>query len=100
MHNSNNKSVQQMITVQTIQDKLRQKPGVSASIQFYDMADRYFLTIGAYHQELSDSDAKRLLSELQKDKQSILTTKNNHPALLITKKNTERISVFFFCALY
>lgn len=60
MHNSNNKSVQQMITVQTIQDKLRQKPGVSASIQFYDMADRYFLTIGAYHQELSDNDAKRL----------------------------------------
>ena len=55
MHNSNNKSVQQMITVQTIQDKLRQKPGVSASIQFYDMADRYFLTIGAYHQELSDN---------------------------------------------
>lgn len=86
MYNSNNKSVQQMITVQTIQDKLRQKPGVSASIQFYDMADRYFLTIGAYHQELSDNDAKRLLSELQTDRQSILTTKNNHPALLITNK--------------
>ena len=50
------------------------------------MADRYFLTIGAYHQELSDNDAKRLLSELQTDKQSILTTKNNHPALLITNK--------------
>lgn len=48
-----------------------------ATLKFYDMADRYILRIGDWHQDLSDTAANSLLDELVAVETVTIITENN-----------------------
>lgn len=56
-----------------------------ATIKFYDMADRYILTMGDQHIDLSDSDAENLMTDLNVEDFVAITILNQHMSAKITK---------------
>ncbi len=57
-----------------------------ATLKFYDMADRYILTFGEQHFDLSDQIAQKLISELTTDEHATIATEHNHVAVTIQTK--------------
>ncbi|MGY3742511.1 phosphate acetyltransferase [Leuconostoc inhae] len=56
-----------------------------ASLKFYDMADRYILTIGDHHFDLSDLTAEALLVDLKDHDFVTITDHKQHKSAQITK---------------
>ncbi|MBR2277135.1 phosphate acetyltransferase [Leuconostoc gasicomitatum] len=56
-----------------------------ASLKFYDMADRYILTIGDHHFDLSDHTAENLIADLADHACATITNHNRHKSVKITK---------------
>lgn len=57
----------------------------TATLQFYDMADRYILTINDWHLNLNQSVAEDLITQLKSEKFAVITSKNGHPAIKLTQ---------------
>jgi len=56
-----------------------------ASLKFYDMADRYILTIGDHHFDLNDHTAENLIVDLKDNTFATITDHNGHKSAKITK---------------
>ncbi|WP_415598144.1 hypothetical protein [Leuconostoc pseudomesenteroides] len=57
-----------------------------AKLQFYDMADQYFLTIGDWSVKLSEKNATDLFSIFKDDEQATFSTFNQRQSLIVTQK--------------
>ncbi|WP_224172044.1 phosphate acetyltransferase [Leuconostoc gelidum] len=56
-----------------------------ASLKFYDMADRYILTIGDHHFDLNDDTAENLIADLEDNACATITNHIRHKSAKITK---------------
>lgn len=56
----------------------------SATLQFYDMADRYILTINDWHLNIDQFVAEDLIEQLKREPTALITIKNGHPAVKLT----------------
>ncbi|MBM7434846.1 phosphate acetyltransferase [Leuconostoc rapi] len=57
----------------------------TAKLQFYDMADRYILTINDWHLNLNQSVAEDLIEQLKTETSAVITSKNGYPAIKLTQ---------------
>ncbi len=62
---------------------MQQHNAQTATLKFYDMADRYILRIGDWHLDFSDAAANQLLDALTNTENVTMTLVNNHRAAKI-----------------
>lgn len=74
------------MTKKTVYDLMADHQGKIAKLQFYDMADQYFLTIGDWSVKLSEKNATELFSIFKDDEQSTFSTFNQRQSLIVTQK--------------
>ncbi|MFT9030822.1 phosphate acetyltransferase [Leuconostoc pseudomesenteroides] len=74
------------ITKKTLYDLMADHQDKIAKLQFYDMADQYFLTIGDWSVKLSEKNATDLFSIFKDDEQATFSTFNQRQSLIVTQK--------------
>lgn len=74
------------MTKKTVYDLMADHQGKIAKLQFYDMADQYFLTIGDWSVKLSEKNANELFSIFKDDEQATFSTFNQRQSLIVTQK--------------
>lgn len=74
------------MTKKTLYDLMTDHQGKIAKLQFYDMADQYFLTIGDWSVKLSEKNATELFSIFKDDEQATFSTFNQRQSLIVTQK--------------
>lgn len=74
------------ITKKTLYDLMADHQDKIAKLQFYDMADQYFLTIGDWSVKLSEKNATDLFSIFKDDEQTTFSTFNQRQSLIVTQK--------------
>lgn len=74
------------MTKKTLYDLMADHQGKIAKLQFYDMADQYFLTIGDWSVKLSEKNATDLFSIFKDDEQATFSTFNQRQSLIVTQK--------------
>lgn len=74
------------ITKKTLYDLMADHQDKIAKLQFYDMADQYFLTIGDWSVKLSEKNATELFSIFKDDEQATFSTFNQRQSLIVTQK--------------
>lgn len=78
------------MTKKTLYDLMVNHQGKIAKLQFYDMADQYFLTIGDWSMVLSESNATELFSIFKDDEQATFSTFNQRTSLIVTQKKNPK----------
>lgn len=78
------------MTKKTLYDLMVDHQGKIAKLQFYDMADQYFLTIGDWSMSLSESNATELFSIFKDDEQATFSTFNQRTSLIVTQKKNPK----------
>ncbi|MDI6667198.1 phosphate acetyltransferase [Leuconostoc falkenbergense] len=78
------------MTKTTLYHLMADHQGKIAKLQFYDMADHYFLTIGDWSMVLSESNATELFAIFKDDEQATFSTFNQRPSLLVTQKRNPK----------
>lgn len=74
------------MTKKTVYGLMADHQGKIAKLQFYDMADQYFLTIGDWSVKLSEKNATELFSIFKDDEQATFSTFNQRQSLIVTQK--------------
>lgn len=74
------------ITKKTLYDLMADHQDKIAKLQFYDMADQYFLTIGDWSVKLSEKNATDLFSIFKDDEQATFSMFNQRQSLIVTQK--------------
>ncbi|CCJ67037.1 hypothetical protein L965_601 [Leuconostoc pseudomesenteroides PS12] len=78
------------MTKKTLYDLMVDHQDKIAKLQFYDMADQYFLTIGDWSMSLSESNATELFSIFKDDEQATFSTFNQRTSLIVTQKKNPK----------
>lgn len=67
---------------------MSKKSKTKATIQFYDMADRYILFIGDIEIAMKEDEALSLIHDIENSHFAKIFIKNNHVAAVIDTKKT------------